>query len=80
MKKITLIAIALISLSSCADYSTTTPKDNTGKPLTPQRIHGVESTVYDGITYNIVEVDGNEFLCQYNGGMCLIPKDTTKKN
>ncbi len=79
MKKITLIAIALISLSSCADYNTTAPKDSNGRPLAPQRIHGVESTIYDGISYHIIEIDGNEFLCMYHGGMSLLPKDTTKK-
>ena len=72
MKKITLIAIALISLASC----TTTTVDVNAE--TSHRIITKESRQYEGVSYQIMEVDGHEFLCQYHGGMCLIPKDTIK--
>ena len=73
MKKITLLAIALISLASCS----TTPIDP--KAETSHRIIGKEHNVYEGIGYQIIEVDGVEYLNADHGGMCVLVKDTTKK-
>ena len=71
MKK--LIILIALAFASC----NTVPVDKDVE--TSHRIIGKEYNIYEGHSYQIIEVDGHEFLCQYNGGMCLIPKDTLKK-
>lgn len=79
MKKLFLLFAPIASmLTSCSDFNTTTPKDNQGKILNKQRIHGVETTTFDGIDYQILEVDGHEYLSRTQGGICPLVKDTIK--
>ena len=74
MKKISLIAIALISLASCNSV----PIDKNAE--TSHRIIGKEYQVYEGYVYQIIEVDGKEYISCASGGMCPLVKDTTKNN
>jgi hypothetical protein len=72
MKKITIIAIALISLSSCS----TAPLDKSFE--NSHRIIGKEYHVVEGYGYQIIEVDGVEYIAMTGGGICPLVKDTIK--
>ena len=79
MKKIFLILSVTTLLTSCADYSTSTPKDQKGNPINKQRIHGIEYTVFEGHGYAIIEIDGVEYLSNTQGGICPLVRDTIKQ-
>jgi hypothetical protein len=68
MKKIYLFIIlgAIFLLNSCGEK---TGNDD------PKRIIGNESTLYGGHIYQIIEVDGVEYLCSGDGGICPITKN-----
>jgi hypothetical protein len=72
MKKSFLTLAVATLFASC----TTTPVDKNAE--TSHRIVGKEHNVYDGVSYQIIEVDGVEYLCAYQGGMCPLVKDTIK--
>lgn len=66
-----LYSIVATVVISCADGSTETTKRE-GEEL--QRIIGKEYTVYGGRGYQILEVDGVEYIANTNGGICLLVK------
>lgn len=70
MKK--LIIVLAIALSSCSTASTDANEE------TSHRIIGKEYTVYHGAGYQIIEVDGKEFIASTNGGLCPLLIDTVK--
>lgn len=73
MKKIVLfVVIATIALISC----TTAPVDKNAE--SSKRIIGKEYNVYGGYGYQIIEVDGQEYLSMTGGGICPLVKDTLK--
>lgn len=79
MKKIFLILSVSTLITSCADYTTSTPKDQNGNPINKQRIHAVEYTVFEGREFLIIEVDGAEYISNSQGGICPLVKDTIKQ-
>jgi hypothetical protein len=63
--------LVFVFLVSCADNSTTTTKyPNELK----QRIVGKEHTVYNGVGYQIIEIDSVEYLSNTTGGLCQLQK------
>lgn len=71
MKKIIKTAILSVIFYSCADGITkTTKRDGEAK----QRIIGKEYTVYEHHGYQIIEVDGIEYISSYSGGICPLKK------
>jgi hypothetical protein len=72
MKKLILFATAII-LSSC-DTVVVDPKSEIS-----HRIVGKEHNVYGGHGYQIIEVDGVEYIAVSEGGICpLVKKDSIK--
>lgn len=62
------IYILLVSvITSCADGDTTTTKR---EGEAQQRIVGKESTMYNGRRYQIIEIDGVEYISASSGGIC----------
>lgn len=79
MKKILFIAIIL--LAGCGETPIQVDKSrtiNAQNSTEKQRIKGKGSFTYDGIFYQIIEVDGVEYLTQYGGGIVCLEKDSTK--
>lgn len=64
-----ILLVFAITLNSCDDAKTT-PTD---------RITIKESTLPSDFRYEIIEVDGVEYLCSSRGGLCPLVKDTTAK-
>jgi hypothetical protein len=64
-----ILLVFAIILNSCDDAQTT-PTD---------RITIKESTLPSDFRYEIIEVDGVEYLCSSRGGICPLVKDTTAK-
>jgi hypothetical protein len=64
-----ILLVFAITLNSCDDAQTT-PTD---------RITIKESTLPSDFRYEIIEVDGVEYLCSSRGGLCPLVKDTTAK-
>ncbi len=59
--------LSIVLLPSCVDNTTSTIKrENEAQ----QRIYGKESTLYKGIGYYIIEVDGVEYIASSKGGIC----------
>ena len=70
---IVLITVLLaIILVSCADNSTTTTK---AIGELKQRIIGKEYTEYNGVGYQIIEIDSVEYLSNTIGGVCRLSKN-----
>lgn len=67
-----LIVTTLLVLFGCADNNTTTTK-RPGEAK--QRIYGKEETYYAGVTYQIIEVDGIEYITSNLGGIYILVKD-----
>ncbi len=65
MKDLKLIFAIFLLLVSCSDNYTSTVKRAGEKN---QRLFGKESTIYNGVEYHIIEVDGVEYLATYRGG------------
>lgn len=72
MKKIILIAIVFIIFISGCDTAQVDKNSEVS-----HRIIGKEYNVYDGTGYQIIEVDGVEYLSKTSGGICPLV-DTTK--
>lgn len=71
MKKI--LSFLLVVLASCSSA----PIDSNAEKS--HRIIGKEYNVYAGYGYQIIEVDGKEYLSMTGGGICpLVNKDTLK--
>jgi hypothetical protein len=69
---VNIILLAIFLFSSCADNTTSTfNRDN----QTKQRIFAKESTIYRGVEYHILEVDGVEYIASYRGGICPLVKN-----
>ena len=66
-----ITALVCLLLSSCADNTSPTIKRENEAP---QRIYGKESTMYKGVEYHIIEVDGVEYINSYNGGIYPLQK------
>lgn len=70
MKKLIIFLLIILGvtlfLTSC---------DKTCDSEDPKRIIGNESTLYGGHIYQIIEVDGVEYLCSGDGGICPITKN-----
>ncbi len=64
-----ILLVFAITLSSC---------DKAGNKTT-NRITIKESTLPGDFRYEIIEVDGVEYLCSSRGGLCPLVKDTTAK-
>ena len=60
------IVLFAVIFTSCVDNKTTTTKKQ-GEDK--QRIIGKEHTVYNGRSYQIIEVDGVEYICRTEGGI-----------
>lgn len=71
MKKLIIFLLIILGvtlfLTSCD--KTCDSEDSTN------RIIGKESTLYRGHVYQIIEVDGAEYLCSASGGICPITKN-----
>jgi hypothetical protein len=67
-----ILLVFAITLSSCDDAETT-------PTITTQRITIKESTLPSNFRYEIIEVNGVEYLCSSRGGICPLVKDTTAK-
>jgi hypothetical protein len=64
-----MLLVFAITLNSCDDAKTTPTN----------RIIIKESTLPSDFRYEIIEVDGVEYLCSSRGGLCPLVKDTTAK-
>lgn len=62
------ILSAILFFTSCGKKD----NDNT------KRIIGKEHTTYKGMVYQIIEVDGVEYLCTHDGGICPLANDTLR--
>jgi hypothetical protein len=62
-----LYILLVAVITSCADGNTTTTKR---EGEAQQRIVGKEYTVYDGRGYQIIEIDGVEYVSASSGGIC----------
>lgn len=68
---ILIVALLSIILCSCVDGTTQTTK-KVGEAK--QRIIGKEYTMYQSIGYQIIEIDGVEYVCMDGGGICPLVK------
>lgn len=75
MKRLIFLTLATILLTGCAENGVKTTK-NPGEPQC--RIRGKEHTVYSGYGYQIIEIDGVEYVAPSTGGICPLVKDTLK--
>lgn len=66
-----LLFLSVVFLFGCVDSVTETTKR---EGEAEQRIIGKEQTVYKMTEYQIIEVDGVEYLSNSNGGMCPLIK------
>jgi hypothetical protein len=66
-----ILIFALFLFVSCADNTTTTIKR---EQEANQRIYGKEYTIYKGTGYQIIEVDGVEYITTTRGGICPLVK------
>jgi hypothetical protein len=80
MRKIKVIQLAsvivfsaILLLLSCSNNGTRRSVKKDGE--NPQRIIGKESTVYDFYRYQIIEVDGVEYIATCQGGIYPLVKD-----
>ena len=71
MKRI-LILVTIIS--SAAFLSCSNKVDEPNKVSGKSRIILKEDKIFSGAKYSIIEVDGVEYLCQNNGGICPLVK------
>lgn len=67
MKYILILAIAVLGLTSCQNFA----------PTPTNRITLKESTLPSDFRYEIIEVDGVEYIATSRGGICPLVTDTT---
>jgi hypothetical protein len=71
--KVFYVIMLVALLSSCLDGKTTTTKRSGEKDPT-QRIVGKGYIEYEGVGYQIVEIDGTEYISSTSGGICRLEK------
>lgn len=75
MKTKLLSLFIIVVLSSCADNGQDKSIKRPGENSV--RIIGKEYTVYKGYGYQIIEIDGQEYVSTSAGGICpLVKKDS----
>ena len=68
MKKSILLALPLLAIFSCSDY--TTKPERAEK----QRIIGKQSVTHNGQTFHLIEIDSVEYIALRGGGICPLVK------
>jgi hypothetical protein len=66
----------ILAISTLFIGCSTAQLDN--KYETSSRIIGKEYHTVSGHGYQIIEVDGHEYLCMTGGGICPLVRDTVK--
>ncbi len=80
MKKLLFIAIIFaVAFVGCTPQERGVTKNVHTKDEVESRIIGIEETIYEGSSYQIIEVDGHQYISRYSGGIVHLESCPCKK-